>query len=232
MDFAPTDAHCHIGGADSKTDAAVCAICKEQWQILSGARGEKIKKVFGLFLGEAINHSDAQIKADAELLAKYLGGADAVGEFGFDKRFAPVLPFYRQEKIFDLHLALCADFSLPCVLHCVGAWGFLLKKMRGSKKRFGVGKFLLHSASCPPEMAREFEALGAYFSFSMRELKSKNGIAAAKAASAGRVMLESDDVPSAALYAEEAARLAEIRNISPGELSIAVNKNYFNFYSK
>lgn len=232
MDSLPTDAHCHIEGAASDIDAAVCAICAGQWRLLAGAQNKKIKKVFGLFLGEAINRSEADIDGEIALLKNFLPGADAVGEFGFDKRFAPVLPFFRQEKIFDAHAKFCAEFDLPCVIHCVGAWGFAMKKIRRAVGAGAIKKFLLHSAACPPDMVREFEKLGGYFSFSMRELKSKNGAGAAKAASAERILLESDGAPSAQNYAEALAKAAELRNISAGELSIAVNKNYFDFYSK
>ena len=120
---------------------------------------------------------------------------------------------------------------LPCVLHCVGAWGFLLKKVRTAVKRSGIKKFVLHSASPSIEMAREFEKLGGYFSFSMRQLNSRKGAECASIVSIERIMLESDDVPSAQNYAQTLAKLAQIRNISQIELSEKIYNNFEKFYS-
>lgn len=229
MAVVPTDAHCHIGGVGADFPAAVCAINPEQWRGLSAADNPEIKKVFGLFLGEALQHSDADIDAVMDELAPYLRDASAVGEFGLDKRFAPVLPFYRQEKIFDAHVRLALETHKPCVLHCVGAWGFLLRKMRIAAKT-GVGKFLLHSASCPPDLSRDFAKLGAYFSFSPRTLRSRNGAETAAIAPAEKVLLESDDTPDAQIYAAALAKLADLRNISESEMSEIVEENFHAFY--
>ena len=99
MNYCPTDAHCHIGGASLDFNAAVCAINEPQWQELANVKNAKIKKVYGLFLGEALSHSDAELTASMQLLKTHLQNASAIGEFGLDKRFVSVLPFFRQEKI-------------------------------------------------------------------------------------------------------------------------------------
>ena len=148
MSLLATDAHCHIGGANLNFEAAVCAINRTQWSELFTNNNPKIKRVFGLFLGEALTHTDNEIDSDMEALKSFLSRADAIGEFGLDKRFVPVLPFYRQEKIFDAHISLVGESHLPFVLHCVGAWGFLLKKIRGASKKTKLGNFLLHSVGC------------------------------------------------------------------------------------
>ncbi len=227
-----TDAHCHIGGVHAPFEAAVCAINAAQWRELQNAENPKIKKVFGFFLGEAIDVSEAKMQADIESLSGFLGGAAAVGEFGLDKRFSEVLPFYKQEVIFDAHIELASRFALPCVLHCVGAWGFLLKKVRAAKRGDGALRFLLHSASCPPDLAREFQKLDCYFSFSPRQLASKNGAALARSAGAERIMLESDDIPDAETYARALRKIAELRNMREAELSDMVYSNFHAFYSE
>lgn len=227
-----TDAHCHIGGVSAPFEAAVCAINAAQWRDLKNAENPKIKKTFGFFLGEAIDIPEAQMQADMKSLSDFLGGAAAVGEFGLDKRFSEVLPFYKQEIIFDAHIELASAFALPCVLHCVGAWGFLLKKVRAAKRRNGALRFLLHSASCSPDLARDFQKLGCYFSFSPRQLASKNGAALAHSAEAERILLESDDVPNAETYARALRKIAELRNMRETELSDIVYSNFHAFYSK
>ena len=231
MEHVCTDAHCHIGGAKLDCFSAVCAINEPQWQELADIENPKIKKVFGLFLGEALNHSDTELNSSMQLLKSYLPKASAIGEFGLDKRFVSVLPFFRQEKIFDEHMILVAETKLPFVLHCVGAWGFLLKKVRVAYRKRNTGKFLLHSASCSKEVANEFAELGGYFSFSMRALNSRNGIDVAKNMPIERIMLESDELPSQAGFLATVETLAQIRNIKAEELSEIVKSNFFNFYN-
>jgi len=220
-----TDAHCHIGGISTAMPAAVCAINETQWKELENAQNPLLKKVYGLFLGEALSHTDAQIESAVQSLEKLCREASAIGEFGLDKRFTSVLPFHRQERIFDAHVALSVSSGLPCVLHCVGAWGFLLKKLKAAK-RAGAGAFLLHSAGCAPELAREFMRLDCYFSFSKRQLTSRKGLETAAAVPPERLLLESDDIPSPARYAEDLEVLSKIGNYAPDELSDIIFNNF------
>ncbi len=231
MSILATDAHCHIGGANLDTEAAVCAINSMQWRELVENTNPKIKRVFGLFLGEALTHSDAEIDADMLALAQFVSRADAIGEFGLDKRFVSVLPFYKQEKIFDAHIAILADCKLPFVLHCVGAWGFLLKKIIVASKKIKMERFLLHSAGCSLEIARAFEDMGGYFSLSLRQLNTRNGSEIATKASLNRLLLESDDIPSEAMYLEALGKLASLRNISEEKLSEIIRENFYRFYN-
>ena len=230
MSLLATDAHCHIGGANLNFEAAVCAINKTQWSELFVNDNPKIKRVFGLFLGEALTHSDSEIDSDIEVLKNFLSRADAIGEFGLDKRFVSVLPFYRQEKIFDAHISLVDDSHLPFVLHCVGAWGFLLKKIRMASKKAKLGNFLLHSAGCSLSLARDFESMGAYFSLSERQLNTRNGLGIASSVRIDRILLESDDIPSESTYLNVLGRLAQIRNISEDKLSEVIHNNFYQFY--
>ena len=231
MNYCPTDAHCHIGGASLDFNAAVCAINEPQWQELANVKNAKIKKVYGLFLGEALSHSDVELTASMQLLKTHLQNASAIGEFGLDKRFVSVLPFFRQEKIFDEHICIVAETKLPFVLHCVGAWGFLFKKVRSAFSKGQTGKFLLHSASCSKDIATEFAKIGGYFSFSMRALNSRNGAEVASCMPIERIMLESDELPSAEVYASSLERLAQLRNISAEKLSEIIEANFFSFYN-
>jgi len=72
-------------------------------------------------------------------------------------------PMEEQLPAFAWQLALAAERNLPATVHCLDAWGPLIDSLRtGPRPERG---FLLHAYSGSKEMAREFAALGAYFSF-------------------------------------------------------------------
>jgi TatD DNase family protein len=100
----------------------------------------------------------------------------AMGEIGIDRwildrakpddpRLAGLrrAPLEEQLDVFRWQLALAAERNLPASIHCLDAWGALLDALRGAAlpKR----GFLLHAYGGSAELAREFAALGAYFSF-------------------------------------------------------------------
>lgn len=100
----------------------------------------------------------------------------AVGEIGLDRwildRARPDDPrltglrrasLDEQQEAFTWQLALAAERNLPVTIHCLDAWGALLDTLR-SKPRPARG-FLLHAYGGSVELARDFAALGAYFSF-------------------------------------------------------------------
>lgn len=68
-----------------------------------------------------------------------------------------------QLAIFSEQLALAAERNLPVTIHCLEAWGALAEVLRAVK--LPAGGFLLHAFGGSSELAREFAALGAYFSF-------------------------------------------------------------------
>ena len=68
-----------------------------------------------------------------------------------------------QSDAFIWQLALAAERNLPVTIHCLEAWGPLLEILRATPRP--ARGFLLHAYSGSAELAREFAALGAYFSF-------------------------------------------------------------------
>ncbi len=68
-----------------------------------------------------------------------------------------------QREAFVWQLTLAAERNLPVTIHCIDAWGTLLEVLRATP-RPGRG-FLLHAYASSTELARDFAALGAYFSF-------------------------------------------------------------------
>ncbi|MCX5785001.1 MAG: TatD family hydrolase [Elusimicrobia bacterium] len=67
-----------------------------------------------------------------------------------------------QEGVFAAQLRLAKMLQRPACVHCVKAWGRMMKIIRTERP----GAFMFHSYGGPAEMVEEFAALGAYFSFS------------------------------------------------------------------
>ena len=82
-----------------------------------------------------------------------------VGEIGLDA--TKNTDAGRQEEFLKAQLELARKLNRPACLHCVKAWGRMLKII----KKEPPAAFLLHSYVGPAEMINEFAALGAYFSF-------------------------------------------------------------------
>ncbi len=100
----------------------------------------------------------------------------AVGEIGLDRwildrarpddpRLAGLrrAPLDEQLAAFTWQLTLAAERNLPVTIHCLEAWGALVGALRQTP--LPPRGFLLHAYSGSAELAREFAALGAYFSF-------------------------------------------------------------------
>ncbi len=87
----------------------------------------------------------------------------ALGEIGLD-RWIEGYDSATQEEIFIQQLSLAATVDRPASIHCLKAWGRLLELLR--QETLPATGFLLHSYGGPAEMIPQFEALGAYFSFS------------------------------------------------------------------
>lgn len=68
-----------------------------------------------------------------------------------------------QLEAFTWQLHVAAERNLPVTIHCLDAWGPLMDALQSSP--LPPRGFLLHSYGGSAELAREFAALGAYFSF-------------------------------------------------------------------
>lgn len=110
---------------------------------------------------------DGRLRADARA---------GVGEIGLDRwildrarpddpRLAGLrrAPVEEQLEAFSWQLALATELNRPATIHCLDAWGLLAQALRDTPPP--PRGFLLHAYSGSPAMARDFAALGAYFSF-------------------------------------------------------------------
>mgnify|MGYP004529199613 FL=1 len=253
-----TDAHCHadfskyadFSGLAFGVDLCVDACFPGDWEGLQKFDAFPVKKAYGIHPDLRVSEFDDMSFVESELfstflpsLKQYLISADAIGETGLDSRLENRIPAALQRRLFAEQLRLAGKYGLPAVIHCVGMYGAVFEilkawtaeysptmeeRLEGKKGR----RFLLHAASCSPEMAREFEKIGARFSFGLRELSSERGRRCAAAVSPDRLMVESDSATSRKTMEETIAKLAEIRNADDIELSELLYSNFIEFYSK
>jgi TatD DNase family protein len=201
------DAHCHLRvmtGDDAVKpvcDMAICAmVCcgtsPADWEIVQqvadGAGTTAVIPAYGLhpwFLP-----SDAG--ADAALLARLsvLLEADpraAVGEIGLDFARSEGVTRVRQRALLVAQLALAQRLGRVAIIHCVRAWGALVKTLEA------VGPlprgFVLHAYAGSADMVPPLARLGAFFSFTAIAAplvpKAAVGI---RAVPPERLLLESD----------------------------------------
>ena len=85
-----------------------------------------------------------------------------VGEIGLD-RWIEDHDIDDQLIVFRDQLDLATELNRPCTIHCLRAWGQLLKELASRKS---LPRFLVHSFGGSIETGRKLADLGAWFSFS------------------------------------------------------------------
>jgi TatD DNase family protein len=182
---------------------------------------------FGLHpwnVGNASPHWRAQLERALDH-ARSSGGTVAVGEVGLDRwildrarpddsRLAGLRRAGLDEQIdaFAWQLALAAERNLPISIHCLDAWGHLLDVLRRTPRP--ARGYLLHAYGGSAELAREFAALGGYFSFNGSFLAPRQAAKRAVFATLplDRVLIETDAPampPPESLRAYSLPRLAD-----------------------
>ena len=239
-----TDAHCHadfskyadFSGLAFGVDLCVDACFPGDWEGLQKFDAFPVKKAYGIHPDLRVSEFDDMSFVESELfstflpsLDPYLISADAIGETGLDSRLDNRLPAALPRRLFAEQLRLAGKYGLPAVIHCVGMYGAVFEilkawtaeysptmeeRLEGKKER----RFLLHAASCSPEMAREFEKIGARFSFGLRELSSERGRRCAAAVSPDRRMVESD-------YATSRNTYIVLREVAKSDSNVSLSSN-------
>lgn len=157
-----------------------------------------------------------------------------------------------QSEAFAWQLELAAQRNRAPTIHCLDAWGVLLEMLRTSRRP--APGFLLHAYGGSAELAREFTALGAYFSFNGYFLGDRQSAKRAVFASLPlhRILVETDapamPLPAARrLYSlpgladgnpinhpgniEAVYRgLAEVRGMELADLSAAIETNFLRLF--
>jgi TatD DNase family protein len=102
--------------------------------------------------------SDRAWKARLELALNSCGSG--IGEAGLDAHKGGIAPIDDQVAALAWQMDLALERNLPITLHCVGAWDRMYELLRTRQNL----RFLFHGYKGSPELTREFNKLGAYFS--------------------------------------------------------------------
>ena len=224
-----------------------------------------VRPSFGLHPWDCGNASPGWREALGRMLDATPGAG--VGEIGIDRwiidrarpddaRLAGLrrAPLAEQEETFLWQLELAADRDLPVTIHCIDAWGRLLELLRTARRP--ARGFLLHAYAGSGELAREFTALGAYFSFNGAYLAERHAARCAVFAQLphDRMLVETD-APAMPLPAERDrhplprtgngerinhpanltstyAGLAEVLGLSERELQADVAENFARWFGQ
>jgi TatD DNase family protein len=197
--------------------AVVNGTCETDWPDVAGLAGEHdfIVPSYGLHPWNVGNATSAwpdtlQRLFDANPRA-------AIGEIGIDRwildrarlddaRLAGLrrAPMPEQLEVFTWQLRFAAERNLPVTIHCIDAWGALVETLRATPRP--ARGFLLHAYGGSSELARDFAALGAFFSFNGYFMGERQAAKRAVFATLpmDRVLVETD-APAMPLPAEERA---------------------------
>ena len=100
-------------------------------------------------------------------IEEYAGMGYAVGEIGLDRRFGER---EKQIEVFRTALDIAVRHRSLVTIHCVGMLDVLLSILR----EYRPERFIFHSFTSSPDIAREIEKLGGYISISPGSVKSRH----------------------------------------------------------
>jgi len=149
-----------------------------------------------------------------------------------------------QEPVFKAHIDAARKTGLPLIIHTRNADNET-RAMLEAGHRESAFTPLLHCYTGGPELAEAALALGGFISFSgIITFKNANGVRAiAEAAPLDRIVIETDcpylaPVPmrgrrnEPAYVVHVAEKLAEIKNVSAGEIAKITSDNFFRLFSR
>lgn len=115
---------------------------------------------FGLHPWKVADRKSDWLESLRDFLHRYPNAG--VGEIGLD-RWIENHDIEDQLVVFCDQLNLAVELDRPCTIHCLRAWGQLLKEL---SRRDKLPRFLVHSFGGSIETGKKLADLGAYFSFS------------------------------------------------------------------
>ena len=190
---------------------------------------------------QSAGHID--VKANADFLENLLQQhkLHAIGEAGFDyfnEEFRAQAA--TQEEMFNIQLALAAQYNMPLVIHCRKANEKLFEYARQFKKLPAV---LFHSFMGMPNEARSLldRGINAYFSFGKQVLNNNKKVIACVRELPDSVLLTETDAPWQFLKGEKCTHPSEIkkvfdtfcqiRNQPSHELENSLKDNFLDLFS-
>jgi len=248
------DSHCHLDFADAAERREIVARARRAGVGTLLTIGTKVSEFdtvraiaesdpdiwcsVGIHPHEAAAEGDAAVAALAELARhdKVIG----IGETGLDFYYEHS-PRERQAAVFRAHCRAARATGLPLIVHTRAAdaeTGAILAEEQ-------VGAGVIHCFSTGPDLAERALALGLYISLSgIVTFKNAEHLRAiARDIPLERLLVETDapylaPVPmrgrrnEPAFVVHTAARVAEIKGISPDELARVTSANFFRLFAK
>ncbi len=252
------DSHCHLdylerdGALDDVLDRAaaagvglmvtICTKVGEFEHVLAIAeRHAQVYCTVGVHPHEAAGETDVSVDTLVRL-------ADhpkvvAIGETGLDYYYEHS-PRAIQQRLFRRHVAAARRTGLPLVVHTRDADADTMEIL-GQEMGQGSYTGLIHCFTATQELAEKSVELGLYVSFSgILTFKTAEAIRATAAVlPMDRILVETDSpylapVPKRgkrcepAFVAHTAARLAEIRGLTPDQMAAATTANFHRLFTK
>jgi TatD DNase family protein len=182
----------HLGQA--RAEGVGCFVCngsaEEDWPLVSRLAADygQIIPSFGLhpwYVGTRSRDWLAVLERCLE------GMPSAVGEIGLDRWIEPRDEAI-QEEVFLAQWRLACRLERPIMVHCLRAWGWLIRLLEGVSPP--SGGFMLHAYGGSVELIRPLLDRGAYFSFAGTVLLERKAKAreAMKKVPLDRLLLETD----------------------------------------
>ncbi len=172
------DVHAHLCDARYNGDIAevlramrqnsVFRVINSGYDVASSEASKKLSEESDGFYFSAGVHPDEAGTLDALAAERLIALAKdekcvAIGEIGLDYHNF-VYPKEVQYRAFETQMEIADELGLPFVVHSRDASGEMLKFLKDRKSLIKKG-FLMHCYSESEESAKEYLALGAYFSF-------------------------------------------------------------------
>ena len=209
-----TDAHCHAGDGESR-----CFLCSPF--VIPAPEGAVVfYSTHPWYLDE---FDEARLRS--RLAEEPSAG---VGEIGLDRlRDRTISP--RMREVFEIQLAIAAEFARPVVLHGAKCWGEVAKACRPYAGR--IPAFLFHGFSRSDGLLPDIAAMNGFVSIGPAILNDHavNYRELARKVPLSMLLVESDrtaenaaDVPR---VREVAAKLADMRGMPLPELVAALEAN-------
>ena len=252
------DSHCHLdylerdGALDDVLDRAaaagvglmvtICTKVGEFEHVLAIAeRHAQVYCTVGVHPHEAAGEADVTLDTLVRLAEHRK--VVAIGETGLDYYYEHS-PRETQQRLFRLHVAAARRTGLPLVVHTRDADADTMEIL-GQEMGQGPYTGLIHCFTATQELAEKSVELGLYISFSgILTFKTAEAIRATAAVlPMDRILVETDSpylapVPKRgkrcepAFVAHTAARLAEIRGLSPDQVAAATTTNFHRLFTK
>lgn len=170
------------------------ATCEEDWQAvinLAHRRKEEGGQAIVPFLGiHPWFAESASAGWEERLLARLQGVRAGIGEIGLDKSCRADIE--RQRQVFVAQLQIASALRRPVAIHCVKAWGPLLKTLEQFAQRKMLPAIMIHAYGGSAETLQRLIRLGCFISFSCRLIADRKRHPAFLATPITQLLLETD----------------------------------------